>query len=191
MKTHIATTIHTLAILVIVAGLSACASVRTAEVSGMTVANSRSDEPAGSGPYHNAITLGPVQVENEEALWFPVKTADFEKALRDSLNAAGLLAQSPAQAHYELSANLIAIQHDEMNITYLSSVVGYQLKDRKTREVIFQEPIATTTEPRFGDSIIGVTRMRITNERAIRMNFEKLIGRLVIETQGQVAGQMR
>lgn len=114
-------------------------------------------------------------------LWMSkVGNAEFERALRDSLAATGLLANGPDPGKYVLLAELQRLKQPvfgfQMKVT---AVVDYTLKERASGLTAFQTEVTTPYTADVGDAFLGVERVKVANEGAIRTNIEHLIRELV------------
>jgi len=96
-----------------------------------------------------------------------------------SLKAANYLADQADQAKAEIVANLVELKRPmaglDMSVT---TQVRYSATDTATGSVVFDDTVGATGTAKFGDSLIGVERLRLANEAAIKANIEAFIARL-------------
>jgi hypothetical protein len=107
-----------------------------------------------------------------------VGNAEFESALKNSLRATGLLAEGPA-ARYTLSAQLNELEQPTFgfNMT-VTAKVSYTVAEQGSGKIIWQQTLTTPYTAAFGDSLLGVERLRLANEGAIRSNLGQLVDAL-------------
>ena len=119
-------------------------------------------------------------------LWMSaVSSEDFQKALEGSLRAMGLLADDPAAAKTEISANLQDLQRPlaglDMSVT---SKVHYTAKSTADQKVVFDDVVAATGTAKFGDALIAVQRLQLANEASMKENIKAFIERLRKSLEG-------
>ncbi|MEZ2744126.1 hypothetical protein ACBQ16_02875 [Halopseudomonas bauzanensis] len=104
-----------------------------------------------------------------------VSQGDFRQALEQSLQSAGLL--TPSQnGRYRLNANLDGLRQPLFGASMtVSSKVHYSLVDTRDNRTVYEKTIDTPYTAAFTDALMGVTRLRLANEGAIRKNIEALI----------------
>lgn len=83
------------------------------------------------------------------------------------------------QADYALDVVLVRLSQTMIGLTFdVSLETGWTLVDRSSGEVVLRELITGTSQQRFGDSALAVSRMQLGNEGAardvIRTGLEKL-----------------
>ncbi len=159
--------------------LSGCAT--PAEVSSMTVHADQNLQAPTASPYFNNISTLPVTGGSEtDPLWTSqVASEDFQSALKNTLRSARLLG-SPTDARYQLAATIIALDQPLIgfNMT-VAMTVDYLLKDKLTGTIVFNEKINSSYTGTVGEAFVGVTRLRITNEGAVRQNFNLFLRQLL------------
>lgn len=171
-------------VLLLAVALSACAS--PARTSNMVVDRASSSAAATSGsPLVGAINLAEVSGgEPTNPMWTSeVGNAEFREALRLSLIANNLLSLAPAQARYNLTADLHSLSQPMIGLDMtVTAAVRYILveMDSQTGEpaLRFNELVTMPYTATFGDSPIGIERLRLANEGAIRENITELLARL-------------
>ncbi|MEM7445697.1 MAG: hypothetical protein AAF414_20415 [Pseudomonadota bacterium] len=60
----------------------------------------------------------------------------------------------------------------------VTSTVEYVIEDQLTGQTIFEEVITAPYTAAFGDSLLGVERLRLANEGSIRANIQEFFVRL-------------
>jgi hypothetical protein len=167
-------------ILLLAGPLSGCASAASSER--MTVpatAIARVEVPPA---LHHRVTIGPVTGGHDtNPLWMSkVGNEEFALALRDSLAAAGLLAEGPDAGQYVLAAHLSRLKQPAFGFDLkVTATVDYELRDRSHGTPVYQTQVATPYTADMGDAFLGVERLRLANEGAIRSNIQRLIEELV------------
>lgn len=137
--------------------------------------------PVPAALQHN-VAVGAISGGHDtNPLWMSkVGNAEFEIALRDSLAAAGLLATGPDPGRFVLLAELQRLKQPVFGFNMkVTAVVGYQLKERASGLTAFQTEVTTPYTAEFGEAFLGVERLKMANEGAIRTNIEHLIRELL------------
>lgn len=165
--------------------LGGCASAASSER--MTVAAAAVAAVKPPPTLHHRIAIGQVSGGHDtNPLWMSkVGNPEFSTALRDSLAAAGLLAEGPEPGAYVLSANLLRLKQPvfgfDMKVT---ATVDYELRERASGLPVFATEVVTPYTADMGDAFLGVERLRLANEGAIRFNIQRLIEQLVENFSG-------
>jgi hypothetical protein len=163
----------------IVLQLSGCAT--PAEVSSMTAYVNSNQQAAPTSPYINNIVVSSVSGGSEtNPLWTSqVSSEDFKAALENTLRSAKLLSTSEG-SRYQLAAEIKALDQPLIGFTMtVNMTVQYMLKDKQTGSVVFRDQINSSFTSTVGDAFVGSTRLRITNEGAVRNNFDLLLKKLL------------
>lgn len=132
----------------------------------------------------NAMTVDHVQGGSEtNPLWMAnISNEQFNAGLEQSLRQAGLLADSPANAHFTVSANLQDLQRPmagfDMTVTM---TVRYTVAPVGGGAAIFDQVVTASGTARMGEAFMGVERLRIANEAAARENIAEFMRRLAHE----------
>lgn len=134
----------------------------------------------GASALRQAVAVGSVtggQTTNP-LLTSQVANEDFSAALRASLNARAMVDLSGRR--FRLDAVLTSLSQPliGLNMT-VTAVVTYRLTDGATGRVVFDRVIATPFTADFAASLLGVERLRIANEGAIRANITALLDALL------------
>lgn len=164
-------------LVLLVAFVSGCAS--PARVEQMTVAGQPSQRIAAT-PLRNNLAVRDVTGGKEtNPMWKSnIGSGEFEQALEGSLRAVGLLA--PRQAgNYMLTAHLEGVDQPFIGINMtVTATVRYTVTERASGKDVFSKAIAVPYTATFGDSPLGVERLRLANEGAVRENISQLIDEL-------------
>jgi hypothetical protein len=164
------------------AGLAACAS--GARTGAMTAPVAPDQIIADNSPIKNAIAVGAVSGGDEtNPLWkSEVSNANFKTALEDSLALSVL--KGNARASYVLNAKLVSLHQPfagfDMTVT---STVEYSLTAAGKPTPILDETVVTPYTAALGEAFIGVERLRLANEGAMRENIKQIIARLITAAQ--------
>ncbi len=129
-----------------------------------------------------AIAVGDVTGgEPTSPMWASkVGNAEFKAALVASMKQNGLLSAPGAPGRYTLQTNLLALAQPlaGFDMTVKASV-KYTLTDTQTGKKVFDEFVSTSHTATMGDTVIGVQRLRLANQGAIKKNIKALIDLLV------------
>lgn len=128
----------------------------------------------------NAMAVGAVtggQATNP--LWTSqVSSADLAEALRQSLAAHAMLDVSGRRMR--LDATMLSLSQPLAGFDMqVSSTIHYRLVDVATGRAVFERPIAAAFTADFTSHLIGVERLRLANEGAIRTNIAAFIAALL------------
>ena len=110
-------------------------------------------------------------------LWVSnVGSAEFERALEDSLRNAGLLSPVRGGARYQLSADLKKLDQPIMGFDMtVTATINWHLVERSSGRNVLQREIGTPYTAKMGDAFLGQERMKLANEGAIRRSIEVFI----------------
>jgi len=167
------------AVAVIAASLTACAE--GARPNNMALITGQAPQVSPADPGYKAFRVAHVDGGGKtNPLWeSSVSSEDFQKALETSLLSAGLLADDPAAAKNEITANLQDLNRPlaglDMTVT---SKVHYSAKSAADQKVIFDDVIAASGTGKFSDALLGVQRLQLANEASMRENIKAFIERL-------------
>lgn len=166
-------------LLLVGAGFAVASCATPATVSGMVTA------PAAAAPVPASLNRT-VAVESvgggreTNPMWTSqVGNAEFQEALTKSLQARGMHADNPAAARYALRATLMNLAQPMMGFDMtVSASVKYTMIDRQSQQMVYDRLIDSSHTATFGDAAIGVQRLRLANEGAIKKNIENFIADL-------------
>lgn len=134
-----------------------------------TIASSAMKDAVAIGQVGGGKDTNPLWVSN-------ISTADFERALQESLQSAGLLAPDRQRCRVQLTAQLLSLAQPFFgaDMTVTASVL-YTLHDCASKQEIWVKTITLPYTAKFGDSLLGVERLKLANEGAARVNIAKLV----------------
>ncbi len=135
---------------------------------------------AGS-PLHRAIAVAPVGGgEETDPMWTSeVGNAEFRQALELSLERRGYLSRDPDGARFRLEAFLVELKQPSGGYTlHVASYVRYKLLRAADNAVMIDEIVSGSAEATLGDSLVGIKRLQIANEKAMRSNITAFLLRL-------------
>lgn len=168
--------------------LAACASAARGD---QMVATSITAAQPGD-PGYKAFRVAKVQggKDTNPLLASQVANTDFNTALESSLKAANYLADDPASAKDEITANLMDLKQPLAGLDLsVTSKVRYTATKVDDGAVIYDDTVAATGVGKLGDAIIAVERLRLANEAAIKANIESFLERLHSALATQLAAQ--
>jgi hypothetical protein len=167
------------AIALAAASLTACAEGARPEGMGLQTAGGASLTAADPG--YKAFRVAHVDGGGKtNPLWeSSVSSEDFQKALETSLRTYGFLADDPATAKNEITANLQDLKRPLAGIDLtVTSKVHYAAKSTVDQKIIFDDVVAASGTAKFGDAIIAVQRLQLANEASMKENIKAFIDRL-------------
>ena len=104
-----------------------------------------------------------------------VSNRDFEKALELSLTDAGL-GTLQQDGRYKLIANILSLQKPIFAAAFtVNTSVRYRLVEREQNVIVAERDINTSYTGGAFDSFLGVERLKMANEGAMRENITGLI----------------
>ena len=131
-----------------------------------------------SSALKEAVVIGQVSGgKDTNPLWVSnISTADFQRALQESLQSAGLLAADRQRCRAQLGAQLLSLAQPFFgaDMTVTASVL-YTLTDCASGKELWVRTITLPYTAKFGDSLLGVERLKLANEGAARVNIAKLV----------------
>jgi hypothetical protein len=158
--------------------LGACASAARPELMATTAATVAPAAPADAG--YKAVRVSDVTGGGEtNPMWMSnVSAQDFRAALETSLRASNYLADTAGGARYDVTAQLLNVDRPMVGFSMTStSTVNYTVRGADGR-VVLQEIIKAPGTAKMGDAFLGVERVRLANENAIRENIRQFIDKL-------------
>ena len=137
---------------------------------------------APAGEIHHSRESVSVQVsggkETSSVRTSQISDKDFAQALRESIEKAGLFAQTAEapRGTYRLEAYIGELTQPFIGFDMTVTMeVTYTLTDTRSQQVVLKKPISATHTATTGDSVIGVKRLQLANEAAARKNIEQAI----------------
>jgi hypothetical protein len=161
------------------ASLTACAEGARPEGMGLLTAGGAS--LTATDPGYKAFRVAHVDGGGKtNPLWeSSVSSEDFQKALENSLRTYGFLADDPATAKSEITANLQDLKRPlaglDMTVT---SKVHYAAKSVADQKVLFDDVVAASGTATVGEAILGFQRLQLANEASMKENIKSFIDRL-------------
>jgi outer membrane murein-binding lipoprotein Lpp len=160
--------------------LSGCAT--PARVDQMTATTTRTVAATIPEALRQNIAIKDVTGGQEtNPLWTSqVSSAEFERALEASLRVADLGQINRQAGRFTLTAQLGKLDQPFVGISMtVTASVLYILVERSTGKTVWQNTITTPYTASFGDAVIGVERLKLANEGAVRTNITELINQLL------------
>lgn len=137
---------------------------------------------AGASPLRENVAIRDVTGGKEtNPMWISnVSSGDFERALEASLKDAGLWASNRQASQYQLIVHLEKLDQPfggfDMTVT---ASVRYTLVERTSNKTVFERTLATPYTAKLGDAFLGVERLKLANEGAVRSNIQQVIDQLI------------
>ncbi len=158
------------------AALSGCATAAKPEA--MVVASKPADKPFPQ-PFSHAMCIRTVTGgEKTNPLWTSkVDNDGFRSALATSLDTAGLKSADSGCA-YPIDVNLLGLSQPIMGFDMtVTSHVNYKVYDSKAQPILL-ETLDTPFTATMSDAFVGVERLRLANEGAIRLSIQTFFDKL-------------
>lgn len=109
-----------------------------------------------------------------------VSSSDFERALEASLRSAGLLSANRQASKYSLTAHMLKVEQPFMGLDMtVTATVQYSLVERTTGKEVFARTLVAPFTATVSDAFLGVERLQLANEGAMRANIQQLINAFV------------
>ena len=162
--------------------VSGCASA--SDPGAMAVGVTQSTLIADSSPLHHAVTAPTVTGgKDTNPLWVSnVSNADFAEALRQTLAADTILATD--KGRFNLAAQLVSLKQPMVGLDMtVTADVKYTLTDVASGKVVWQKELTTPYTAKFSDAFLGVERLKLANEGAIKTNIEQMIAALIADSK--------
>lgn len=110
-----------------------------------------------------------------------VSDEDFAEALRQTLSANTMLATE--NARFNLAAQLVQLKQPMMGFDMtVTATVRYTLTDM-AGNTVWTKDIVTPYTARMSDAFMGVKRLQLANEGAIKANITQLVTDLIAESK--------
>jgi len=148
-------------------------------VSSATTANMINSQSlySGNNGLTQKISVTTVEVDNTPLLASQIGPNELESALKASLKASNLLA--PSQGMYILNSKLVGLNQPAFGLDMtVTAHIKYELKDAASKASLMDKIISASYTATVSDAFVGVKRLKIANEGAIRNNFAELIKEL-------------
>lgn len=110
-------------------------------------------------------------------LWVSkVDNQGFKAALEQSMIAVGYLAPKGSSAKYQVDAALQNLEQPLFGLTFdVKSAVTYTISSENSQKTY---PVSAVGTASPSDSLVGMERMRIANERSIKENIKSFISKI-------------
>jgi len=164
-------------LLAVVASVAACAS--GARPGAMTAALDTGHILTASSPFFMAVAVADVGGgrDTNALLASQVSSGDFKTALQQSLQVNTMLATGAPK--YDLRATLEDLKQPLIGLSMtVTASVHYVVQPVNYGPPVFDRTITTPYTAAFGDAFVGVERLRLANEGAIRTNISEFVGAL-------------
>ena len=104
----------------------------------------------------------------------------FEQALRDSIASSGLFHAVPKTGgRYRLTAFIGKVDQPFLGASMTVKMdVSYTLVDTQSGKNVWAKNISSEYKAKFGDSLVGATRLRLANEGAAKANIHQALTEL-------------
>lgn len=117
-----------------------------------------------------------------------IGNSEFEQALEASLRDAGLLSAGKQAGKYTLIAHMEDVIQPMFGASMTVTVtVSYSLVERATGKEVLNRRVSLPYTAAWDAAFVGVERVRIANEGAVKANITKLIEELFALKVDQVA----
>lgn len=166
-----------LVIALLVAG--GCAT--PARVEGMSVAASEVGIATAPPALRGNVAIHDVTGGKEtNPMWMSsVGSAEFQQALEASLRAVGMLAQTRMSGKYTLVAHLEHLEQPLVGASLtVTATIQYVVSERASGKIVFATKVTEPYTAAFSDAFLGVERLGLANEGAIKANIAKFISQL-------------
>jgi len=157
-------------------GLSGCATAAKPEA--MVAKMQPTDRPFPQFLSHAMCVRNVTGGEKTNPLWVSkVDNDGFRSALGTSLDSAGLVAPTNACA-YPIDVNLLGLSQPGIGFDMtVTSHVNYKVYDPKAQPLVL-ETIDSPFTATVSDAFVGVERIRLANEGAIRLSIQMFFDKL-------------
>lgn len=167
---------------VILCLVAACAS--PARMNAMIPERTEATLIAETSPLAKAIEVTSVTGgEETNPMWkSEVGNPEFGEALKNALASHAMLATGPGR--YKLTAALTNIDQPIFGASFtVTASVRYRLTDVGTSKDVFDQTVTESYTANFSDALLGVERLRLANEGAMRVNIGAFLKSLVGKSQ--------
>jgi hypothetical protein len=110
-----------------------------------------------------------------------ISDADFAAAIRSSIQQSALFTKvlEGNASDYTLSVFIVRLEQPTFGMTFDVTIeTNWTLTRRADSKVFWQKSLTSTGTATMGDAFSGVTRLRLANEKAARMNIEAALKEL-------------
>ena len=131
-----------------------------------------------SGPLYKSISVSNVGggKETNPMMFSEIGNPELEEAIITSLKGYNYNALSTEDAKYKLNVFLVEIDRPKSGFTTtITAFVRYKLSEIENNRTVIDEIIKTTDTKTAEEVFVGITRMRIAQEEAIKKNIIEFI----------------
>ena len=129
---------------------------------------------------YNAIEVGDVSggQDTNPAWASKVSNDNFADALENSLKLHSM--SGIKNNNYVVNANLKELKQPLLGFDMkVTAIAAYELIDKESQTTLFTSEITTPYTATVGDALLGVKRLRLANEGAIKENIREFITQLI------------
>ncbi|NOT65812.1 MAG: hypothetical protein HOP06_07285 [Methylotenera sp.] len=100
----------------------------------------------------------------------------FDAALKESLATAGYTSDAPLDGQYKIDADLVTLKQPMFGLTFdVVSTVNYRIYKDAFEKIMSITATGTATT---SDAFVGMTRLKIANEKSMQQNIAEFIKQL-------------
>lgn len=176
-----------LVVMLLALGLSGCMQRQPCQKANMTIA--ASDIPDDMLKQNkrlskfkenmsvSEITLGNA---NTSLGTFQIDTSQVNAALTQSLINLGLYNSDNTKARYKINANSFKIEQPLAGVDMEATCqINYQVIDTIQNKILYEKTLSTRHTTKFSEAFVGVKRLKLANEAAVKANIRVFITELV------------
>jgi hypothetical protein len=135
-----------------------------------------------SAPVHKSVSdvfvagFGATDISAKKPIH--ITDEDFTQALASSVESSGLFrkALKDGQGKYQLQATFVQLDEQILGIDLTASMeVRYLLASTAPKKLLWEKSLSSTYTAGMSDSVIGITRLQMATEGAVRKNIEEAI----------------
>ena len=131
-----------------------------------------------SGPLYKSISVSKVGggKETNPMMYSEIGNPELEKAIITSLRGYNYYAHSTEDTKYNLNVFLVEIDRPKSGFTTtITAFVRYKLIEIENNRTVIDEIVKTSDTKTSEEVFVGLTRMRIAQEEAIKKNIIEFI----------------
>lgn len=130
----------------------------------------------------NSVAVADVTGGREtNPMWASQVSSDaFRRALEQSLASSGMFSKLLAGSKYQLTADLTRLDQPMLGFDMtVTATVRYSLIDSQTRKEVYARVFQIPYTAKVSDAFLGVQRLKLANEGAVKANIEAFINDLI------------
>jgi len=131
-----------------------------------------------NGPFYKSISVSNVGggKETNPMMFSEIGNPELEEAIITSLRGYNYHALSTEDAKYKLNVFLVEVDRPKSGFTTtITAFVRYKLSEIENNRTVIDELVKTTDTKTGEEVFVGITRMRIAQEEAIKKNIIEFI----------------